>query len=247
MPIFESMFGLNTHSEDFLVIESPVPLKPRTENKDQQTTHSLPIKLETKSNQLIPKDISMIQDSAISIQESEINNSIVPNSTSDIGFKDKLKKTEVKPLRLNRINNEAKIKKQKSQSKISSQFQIMSKVDGMIIESEYLSLIKEDRRKRKNDERSIEGKSNSLNEKLRNKVKERRNHGDYNQGQSLKGVSRQEAPKRIFRSNSRNEDVQMKFMKTTYEDPVQCKDTIRMAPVKINDMGVESVRIKDGK
>ena len=65
---------------------------------------------------------------------------------------------------------------------------------------------------------------------------------------SLKSISKKEAPKIIVRSKSHHdENVQMKFMKTTYEDPVQCNDINRMAPVKINSMNVEAVKIKDGK
>lgn len=65
---------------------------------------------------------------------------------------------------------------------------------------------------------------------------------------SLKSISKQEAPKQIIRSKGHDdENVQMKFMKTTYEDPVQCNDINRMAPVKINSMNVEPVKIKDGK
>ena len=65
---------------------------------------------------------------------------------------------------------------------------------------------------------------------------------------STESFSKQEAPKLIFRSKSNNnENVQMKFLKTTYEDPVQCNDVNRMAPVKINPVNVEAVKIKDGK
>ena len=65
---------------------------------------------------------------------------------------------------------------------------------------------------------------------------------------SLKSISKQEAPKRIVRSKgNEDENVQIKFTKTTYEDPVQCNDINRMAPVKINAMNVEAVKIKDGK
>ena len=65
---------------------------------------------------------------------------------------------------------------------------------------------------------------------------------------SLKSISKKEAPKHIVRSKSHDDkNVQMKFMKTTYEDPVQCNDINRMAPVKITSMNVEAVKIKDGK
>ena len=66
--------------------------------------------------------------------------------------------------------------------------------------------------------------------------------------ESFKSISKQEAPKRIVRSESHeDEKVQMKFTKTTYEDPVQCNDINKMAPVKISSMNVEAVKIKDGK
>ena len=46
---------------------------------------------------------------------------------------------------------------------------------------------------------------------------------------SLKSISKQEAPKQIIRSKGHDdENVQMKFMKTTYEDPVQCNDINRI-------------------
>ena len=65
---------------------------------------------------------------------------------------------------------------------------------------------------------------------------------------SLKSISKQEAPKRIVKSKgNKDENVQIKFTKTTYEAPVQCNDINRMAPVKINAMNVEAVKIKDGK
>ena len=66
--------------------------------------------------------------------------------------------------------------------------------------------------------------------------------------ESFNSISKQEAPKRIVRSKSNeDENIQIKFTKTTYEDPVQCNDINRMAPVKINAMNVEAVKIKDGK
>lgn len=81
------------------------------------------------------------------------------------------------------------------------------------------------------------------------KAKEKTTNLECTKKASLKSsISKKEAPKHIVRSKSHDdENVQLKFMKTTYEDPVQCNDINRMAPVKINSMNVEAVKIKDGK
>ena len=132
--------------------------------------------------------------------------------------KDKTIVLEVKPLRLKQQIDDVNNKTQ--------QIKNVSKIEEKVFDKKKISC---------KDVKLTESKEKKTNHACTKKT-------------SLKSISKQEAPKQIIRSKGHDdENVQMKFMKTTYEDPVQCNDINRMAPVKINSMNVEPVKIKDGK
>ena len=136
--------------------------------------------------------------------------------------KDKTIVLEVKPLRLNQQIDDVKNKTQQTKP--------VSKVE------------------EKDNVKKISCKDVSNKDVKFTESKEKKTNHECTKKSSLKSISKQEAPKQIIRSKGHDdENVQMKFMKTTYEDPVQCNDINRMAPVKINSMNVEPVKIKDGK
>ena len=136
--------------------------------------------------------------------------------------KDKTILLEVKPLRLNQQIDDVKNKTQQTKP--------VSKVE------------------EKDNVKKISCKDVSKKDVKLTESKEKKTNHECTKKTSLKSISKQEAPKQIVRSKGHDdENVQMKFMKTTYEDPVQCNDINRMAPVKINSMNVEPVKVKDGK